>query len=336
MPTDKKYIFNQKTLSYEVARRPKWLQFGKSATLFVLSLGLAFFYFWIYTSVLHLENPKTILLKKANARLVSQIELLNKEMDANGEKLKMLQMRDDDIYRTIFGMSDIPASRRNSGIGGIRHYDYLDVLNDNSRLKNTVIRMDVQMKQAYVQTRSFDDVSLLSKRAGDMASCIPAILPFNPIPGTFRYSSSFGYRSDPFNGRTTYHSGVDFSMPVGTPIYATGDGVVKLVKFELFGYGNQLVIDHGFGYQTRYAHLKTVNVTEGMKVQRGECVALSGHSGRSTAPHLHYEVIYKSRQVNPYNYYDMMISPEEYSTMVKQNGEASGKFTLHPSHVKKK
>lgn len=332
MPKDKKYIFNQKTLSYEVAGRSKWSGVVKFATLFALSVGMAVLYFWIYTSVLHLESPKTILLKKNNARLLSKIELLNKEMDMNSEKLNRLQMRDDDIYRTIFGMADISAAVRNSGFGGINRYDYLDVVNDNGRLKNTVMRMDVLTKKAYVQSRSFDDVALLSKRAGDMASCIPAIPPFNPIPGHFRYSSSFGYRSDPFTGRTKYHSGVDFSMPVGTPIYATGDGVIESVKFELFGYGNQVVVDHGFGYKTRYAHLKTVNMAEGMKVKRGECIALSGHSGRSTAPHLHYEVLYKGNHVNPYNYYDMTISPEEYSAMTVQTENSSEKFTLHPSH----
>lgn len=332
MPKDKKYIFNQKTLSYEVAGRSKWSGVMKSATLFALSVGMAFFYFWIYTSVLHLESPKTVLLKKNNARLISRIELLNKEMDVNNEKLNRLQLRDDDIYRTIFGMADISAAVRNSGFGGINRYDYLDAVNDNGRLKNTVMRMDVLTKKAYVQSRSFDDVALLSKRAGDMASCIPAIPPFNPVPGHFRYSSSFGYRADPFTGRTKYHSGVDFSMPSGTPIYATGDGVVEAVKFELFGYGNQVILDHGFGYKTRYAHLKSVSVAEGMKVKRGECIALSGHSGRSTAPHLHYEVIYKGKHVNPYNYYDMTISQEEYSAMTVQTENFSEKFTLHPSH----
>ena len=122
----------------------------------------------------------------------------------------------------------------------------------------------------------------------------------------------------------------------GNPIYATGDGIVTNVKFELFGYGNQVVIDHGFGYKTRYAHMKTIGVVEGMKVKRGECIGLSGNSGRSSGPHLHYEVIYKDRHVNPANYYDLTITPEEYATMVQNTADASQKITLHPSHRKRR
>ena len=191
-------------------------------------------------------------------------------------------------------------------------------------------------KKAYVQSKSFDEVASLSRRAGEMASCIPAIPPMNPDPKKYRYTSAFGYRSDPFTGRSKRHTGVDFAMKPGNPIYATGDGVVESVKFELFGYGNQIVIDHGFGYKTRYAHMKTVGVSEGMKVKRGECIGLSGNSGRSSGPHLHYEVIYKGNHVNPYNYFDLTITPEEYATMVQDIADASERVTLHPSHQKKK
>ena len=125
-------------------------------------------------------------------------------------------------------------------------------------------------------------------------------------------------------------------MKPGNRLYATGDGVVSVVKFELFGYGNQVTIDHGFGYKTRYAHMKTINVVEGMKVKRGECIGLSGNSGRSSGPHLHYEVLYKDDFVNPANYYDLSITPEEYATMVQNTADASERITLHPSHKKKK
>lgn len=124
-------------------------------------------------------------------------------------------------------------------------------------------------------------------------------------------------------------------MKPGNPIYATGDGVIETVKFEFFGYGNQVVIDHGFGYKTRYAHLKSVGVVEGMKVKRGECIGLSGNSGRSSGPHLHYEVLYKGNFVNPANYYDLSITPEEYATMVQNTADASEKITMHPSHRRK-
>ena len=195
--------------------------------------------------------------------------------------------------------------------------------------------MDVLTKKSYVQSKSFDEVAQLSKRAGDMASCIPAIPPINPDPSKYRLSSGFGYRTDPVYGRSARHTGVDFAMKPGNPIYSTGDGVVESVKFEFFGYGNQVVIDHGFGYKTRYAHMRNIGVVEGMKVKRGECIGESGNSGKSTGPHLHYEVIYKGSPVNPSNYYDLAITPEEYAEMVQNTADLSEKLTLHPSHRKK-
>jgi murein DD-endopeptidase MepM/ murein hydrolase activator NlpD len=209
------------------------------------------------------------------------------------------------------------------------------MIDSDGLLKKTAVRLDVLTKKTYVQSRSFDEVAQLSKRAGDMAMCIPAIPPVNPDPSIYRLSSSFGYRSDPFTGRSKRHTGVDFAMKPGNPIYVTGDGVVESVKFEFFGYGNQVLIDHGFGYKTRYAHLKSVGVVEGMKVKRGECIGESGNSGRSSGPHLHYEVLYKGAPVNPANYFDLTITPEEYATMVQNTADASGRVTLHPSHKKR-
>ena len=332
----KKYTFNPKTLSYEVQRRSKRSRILRSVALFAGSVVLSVFYFWMYTSVLGLDLPKTLILKKRNAEWVSKVEVLNRHMDKCDEILEALQMRDDDIYRSIFGMHEIPYEVRNAGFGGVNRYEHLEGLGHGDLLKNTVMRLDVLTKKSYVQSKSFDEVALLSKRAGDMASCIPAIPPVVPDRKIYRLSSRFGYRRDPFTGRTRRHSGVDFALKPGNPVYATGDGVVLSVKFEFFGYGNSVVIDHGFGYKTRYAHLKSIGVSEGMKVKRGECVGTSGNSGRSSGPHLHYEVLYKGAHVNPANYFDLTITPEEYSTMVQNTADASEKITLHPSHKKKK
>ena len=308
----------------------------RSLAIFTASLALSAVYLWVYVSVLKWELPKTVLLKKENAEWCSRMEVLNRQLDKYDESLEALQMRDDDIYRSIFGMHEIPAEVRNAGFGGVNRYEHLEGVSHNEQLRNTVMRLDVLTKKSYVQSKSFDEVALLAKRAGDMASCIPAIPPVVPDKKIYRLSSSFGYRSDPFSGRTKRHTGVDFALKPGNPIYATGDGVVESVKFEFFGYGNSVVIDHGFGYKTRYAHLKSIGVTEGMKVKRGECVGISGNSGRSSGPHLHYEVIYKDRHVNPANYYDLTITPEEYSTMVQNTADASERITLHPSHMKKR
>ena len=331
----RKYTFNSKTLSYEVQKRSRKSRIMRSLVLFVGSVLLSVFYFWLYTSVLGKELPKTSILKKRNAEWASRMEVMNRQLDKHDETLTALQMRDDDIYRSIFGMHEIPVEIRNAGFGGVNRYEYLEG-EDYDLLRNTVVRLDVLTKKSYVQSKSFDDVAQLSKRAGDMASCIPAIPPVVPDKKIYRLSSSFGYRKDPFSGRSKRHTGVDFALKPGNPVYATGDGVVESVKFEFFGYGNSVLIDHGFGYKTRYAHLKSIGVIEGMKVKRGECIGESGNSGRSSGPHLHYEVLYKDNYVNPANYYDLTITPEEYSTMVQNTADASQKITLHPSHRKKK
>ena len=334
MSKNKHYIFNSRTLMYEVRKRSRMSQAVKSVTLLALSGALAVLYFWIYTSVLGLELPKTALLKKQNAEWCSKMEVMNRQLDTYEYALTSLQMRDDDIYRSIFGMHEIPMEVREAGFGGVNRYAHLEGLDQSGLLRNTTIRMDVLTKKSYVQSKSFDEVAQLSKKAGDMASCIPAIPPINP-GSKYRLSSSFGYRKDPVTGRSARHQGVDFATDSGNPIYVTGDGVVESVKFEFFGYGNQVVIDHGFGYKTRYAHLRNIGVVEGMKVKRGECIGESGNSGKSTGPHLHYEVIYKDSPVNPSNYYDLTITPEEFATMVQNTADMSEKMTLHPSHRKK-
>ena len=332
MSRAKKYTFNPLTLSYEMKEESRWSGLVKSLIFLGVTLLLSLVYFWVYTSVLGFETPKIALLKKKNAELVSRVEVLNRQLDRHDEKLSSLQMRDDAIYRSIFGMDPISKEVRNAGFGGVNRYAHYESI----PLKDIARRIDILTKKTYVQSKSFDEVALLSRRIGDMASCIPAIPPMNPDQKIYSLSSSFGFRSDPFTGRRKRHSGVDFALKPGNRLYATGDGVVETVKFELFGYGNQVLIDHGFGYKTRYAHLKTINVTEGMKVKRGECIGLSGNSGRSSGPHLHYEVIYKGNYVNPSNYFDLTITPEEYSTMVQNTADASEKVTLHPSHRKKK
>ena len=248
MSKNKQYIFNSRTLEYEVRKLSRTSRVLKSVVLFAVTVALSMLYFWVYTSVLELEPPKTVLLKKKNAEWSSRMELMNRQLDGYEDALTSLQMRDDDIYRSIFGMHEIPAEVRNAGFGGVNRYAHYDDIDQNGLLKNTVVRLDVLTKKTYVQSKSFDEVALLSKRAGDMASCIPAIPPINPTPGAYRLSSRFGYRVDPVYGRSAHHSGVDFAIQPGNPVYATGDGVVESVKFEFFGYGNQVVIDHGFGY----------------------------------------------------------------------------------------
>lgn len=319
MSSHKKYILNPETLIYEIQKVSGLTRFSKWASVIVAGAGLGYLYFWLFTSVLGLELPKTMLLKMKNAEWVSKIEVLDSRLNSYDEALAGLQIRDDNIYRSIFGMNAIPSEVRNAGFGGVDRYAYLDIMSDNSLLKKTTIRMDVLMKKTYIQSKSFDEVSLLAQKAGDMATSVPAIPPLSPDPRDYRLSSGFGYRTDPINGRSKMHTGMDFSCHQGTPVYSTGDGVVEDVSYEFFGYGNSIMIDHGFGYKTRYAHLKSIGVSRGMKITRGELIGTTGNSGRSTGPHLHYEVIYKGNYVNPNNYLDMSMPVKEYAALTKDN-----------------
>ena len=313
----RKYRVNPQTLLYEIERESGSSRARRILLFFLASLALAVAYFFIYVGVLHLELPKTTLLRKTNDSYRAMVANINREMDQCEAVLNGLALRDEGVYRNIFGMTSIGFEARNAGFGGVNRYSHLDELEDGAQLRNSVARLDRLTKKAYVQSNSFDDISSLSKRAGDMAACIPAIAPMLTDHNTVHTSSPFGYRSDPITGFSKFHSGCDFACQPGNPIYATGDGVVESVKFELFGYGNSVVIDHGFGYRTRYAHMKTIYVVEGMKLRRGECIGESGNTGRVTGPHLHYEVYYRNNAVNPANYMDIDMDMGEYKDLVE-------------------
>jgi len=205
----------------------------------------------------------------------------------------------------------------NAGFGGVNRYSHLEQVSNSHSLIDAVKRMDVIYKKAYVQSKSYDEVSLLARRADEMASCVPAIPPV--ALDNVRLSSLFGFRKDPFYGTTRMHQGIDLSGNTGEPIYAPGNGKVVEVRSSFFGYGREIVIDHGFGYMTRYAHLHKMLVKVGDEVERGEQIATMGNTGKSKGVHLHYEVIYRNRRVNPLNYYNQEIKGGEYMAMVKPN-----------------
>ncbi|MEG2848743.1 MAG: M23 family metallopeptidase [Bacteroidales bacterium] len=231
-------------------------------------------------------------------------------------------MRDNNVYRPIFGMEEISQDIRNAGFGGVDRYAALENKGSTKFLIDIEKKMDVLYKKAFVQSRSYDEVAILAKRTGDMALCVPAIPPVS-LDRT-KLSSFFGFRSDPFTRSPRMHTGVDLSGRKGESIYATGDGKVIEIGFNFFGYGTEVVIDHGFGYKTRYAHLSRVHVKVGEVVKRGDQIADMGESGRSKGVHLHYEVLYKNNRVNPLNYYNQDIKKDEFMAMVRPKGKNRG------------
>jgi murein DD-endopeptidase MepM/ murein hydrolase activator NlpD len=286
----------------------------------VLAAGVLLFVLYMTVSVwvLGKDLPKTAVLRRRNADWQSRLELLVARLDRDEEVISLLEVRDDRIYRSVYGMDEIPAAVRNAGIGGNDRYPQLSALDRGHILRRTALRLDGLEKRAVVQSKSYDDIFALAQVAGDKAAHIPAIPPMSTAPGTYQLSSPFGYRSDPINGTSKMHTGMDFSCDPGNPIYATGDGTVILVESDFYGYGNHIEVDHGFGYVSRYSHLSDMFAYVGQKVRRGDCIALSGKSGRVTGPHLHYEVMYRNEFVNPAGYMDLDISPEDYDAMVRK------------------
>ncbi len=282
--------------------------------IFCLLLFCSFFYGFAYVFDLH--TPKSLYLESENRKLASRLELLSQQAVEQDLSLSEIQRRDNIVYRPIFGMDEIAPEVRGVGIGGEGRYDRYEGFDHSDVMASAARTMDILSKKAYIQSRSFDDVELLAKRAGDMATCVPSL---NPVAPKSRnaISSSFGYRVHPIKRVRIFHSGMDFRGEKGEPIYAAGSGVVESVLRGYYGYGSLVVIDHGFGYKTRYAHLSSILVREGQAVTKGEEIAKMGRSGQSTGVHLHYEVIYRGRHLNPYNFINPDMTLEEYRSVVK-------------------
>ena len=261
----------------------------RMAFLVVLAPSLVGLFFYVYIDVLHLQLPKTAHLRREHARWEARLEVMDSRLSLYESALKGLEQRDDELYRSIYGLTPIPAQIRNSGLESASvSSGLLDSLGANSKLRSTILSIDALTKRTYIQSKALSEVEMVARQAGDMISCVPSVPPLLPHKGAFRLSSGFGVREDPVYGGTARHKGQDFAAPKGTPVYATGDGVVVKARFQFRGYGNEVIIDHGFGYQTRYAHLNTIEVREGMKVGRGDRIGTVGNSGKSTGYHRHY------------------------------------------------
>lgn len=311
-----KYKYNPETLLYEMSKESRRTVVTKNILYGLGMLAFAGFFLWLYTSAFSFDLPKTAILKRENARWRSKIEIVSNQLDQNESILSGIEQRNDDVYRTIYGLDDIPQSVKNAGFGGVNRYDYLDKNGASLLLKNTIKRLDIMTKRTYVQTNALDEVFKVSRQAGDMAACIPAVPPIAPIKNTFRISSSYGHRNDPVFGKRAFHEGVDFATFLGNPVYSTGDGVVEKTRHNYFGYGNEIVINHGYGYKTRYAHLNKINVHVGQVLHRGDKIGEVGNTGKSTGPHLHYEVLHKGKPVNPGQFYDLTMDTDDFDSMV--------------------
>lgn len=308
------YRFNTRSLSVERVNKTfkdhllVFLRYAMAGLLFsviVLVLGFTFF-----------ESPKERMLRREVKQFQLQYAILNDRMDVLTNVLADIQDRDDHIYRVIFEAEPIPRPIREAAFGGIDRYSHLSGFQNSQLMSQTLQRIDQLSSQLYVQSRSYDDVFQMALNKSDMLASIPAIV---PIPDGFnRLMSGYGMRIHPIYKTLRMHHGVDFTAPVGTPIYASGNGVVSRAERNRHGFGMMVEIDHGYGYMTRYAHMSRIDVRVGQEVNRGEVIGLVGNTGTSTAPHLHYEVHRNDRSVNPVHYFYNDLSPEEFEIIIER------------------
>jgi murein DD-endopeptidase MepM/ murein hydrolase activator NlpD len=309
-----KYKFNPESLSFDKVRlgiRDIMLRF---LAYFIGSVLIAFVYWVIFAAFF--DSPKEKALEREIQQLTIQYDLVNREMADVEKVLEDLQKTDDNLYRTIFEAEPIPATFRGGGVGGINRYNTLEGYTNSELVVETVGRLDKIRKRVYLQSKSFDELISLARRKEEMLRSIPAILPISNDDLT-RTASGYGLRVHPIYKIIKFHSGMDFTAPTGTDIYATGDGVIVAVQSSQRGLGKHIIIDHGFGYSSIYAHLSNFNVRIGQKVRRGDIIGYVGNSGTSVANHLHYEIKVNGRNVDPVNYYFEDLSPLEYERMIE-------------------
>jgi|TARA_B110000285_G_scaffold228882_1_gene292594 murein DD-endopeptidase MepM/ murein hydrolase activator NlpD len=309
-----KYKYNTKTLSYEKIERKFKDRILK--TLAYATTGAIFASLFIALSYSVFDSPKEKILKQENQQLQLQYQLLNKRLDQITEVVGDIQNRDDNIYRIIFEAEPIPDNIRKAGFGGANRYKNLEGFKSSEVVIETSEKLDQITKQLYIQSKSFDEVYDLAKRKEDMLASLPSIMPIANKDLT-RMSSGYGMRTHPILKIPLMHYGQDFTAKTGIEMYATGNGVIKSIRRSNRGFGNHIVIDHGYGYETLYAHLSKFNVKKGQKIKRGEIIGFVGNTGRSTAPHLHYEVHKNGKKINPINFYYNDLSPAQYEEMIK-------------------
>jgi len=307
-----KYYYDPDTLSYHKIKVKKR---DKLKTILLGFFGVIILMFAGYVGFSQIfESPKEKALKREVVNLKLNYGLLLKKMNQIEDVLAEVQQRDNAIYRTYFEANPIPSEQRRAGFGGINRYEALEGFENSAMIIAATKKLDILSKQLYVQSKSLDEIVKLAKDKDRFLQSIPSIQPIKK-EDLLRMASGYGWRTDPFTKARKRHKGMDFSALVGTPVYATGNGVVKRADRRLSGYGKHIEIDHGYGYVTLYAHLSKYKVRRGQRVKRGDIIGYVGLTGRTSGHHLHYEVHKNGVAVNPINYYYGNLTPEEFLEM---------------------
>jgi len=313
-----KYYYDSETLSYRKIEKKKGRKIGIISLFLLASFLFAALFVVIIFNLPTIETPKEKSLKRELANMELQFDLLDKKMSQAELVLSEIAERDNNIYRIYFEANPIPEEQRRAGFGGVNRYKELEGFDNSKLIITNSKRIDILTKQIVVQSRSLDEIAQLAEEKEELLAAIPAIQPVNNEDLT-RMASGYGYRTDPFTKARKFHYGMDFTSPRGTPVYASGDGVVTRSDNTASGYGNHIRIDHGFGYESLYAHLYKYNVRKGQKIKRGDLIGFVGSTGRSEAPHLHYEIFKDGERINPINFYYGNLSAEEFADLLKRS-----------------
>ena len=320
-----KYYYDSENLAYRKIITKKRKKFG-FFLLFLMASGLfGFLSFVVLLNTPYFETPKNRIQKREIENLKLQYAILNKKLEQVEEVADILEDRDNNLYRVYFNTSAIPDEERKAGFTESKRYAKLEGYNNSQLVINTTKRIDVLQKALAIQSKSLDDILVLAKSKDKLLAAIPAIQPVRN-ENLKRMVSGFGYRTDPFTKVRKMHEGMDFTAKKGTPIFATGDGVVARADNTVSGYGNHIVIRHGYGYETLYGHLSKYKCRAGQRVKRGEIIGFVGSTGRSEGPHLHYEVHKNGKVVNPLNFYYGNISAVEYVAIAKLANQENQSF----------
>jgi len=308
-----KYQFNTKSLAVEAVRESLWERTKRF--LRVVLAGMVFSVVVLIIGYTFFESPKEKMLQREIDQFQVNFDLMNDQINDLVSVLEDIENRDDQIYRVIFEAEPVSRTMREAAFGGVDRYERFEGYDNSDIISATSQRIDKLARRLYVQSVSYDEVFSMAKDKNDMLASIPAIVPIEK--GTKRLVSGYGMRIHPIYKTLRMHTGVDFTAPSGTPIYAPGNGVVKKVERNRHGYGRMIVLDHGYGYETLYAHLEGFNVKRGQTVKRGEIIGYVGNTGVSTAPHLHYEVHRQGKKVNPVNYFFNDLTPQEFEHIIE-------------------
>ena len=309
----KKFQINPKTLVLEEVEYGigYWLRQSGIYIISGIILGVVFLFLFLT----FFPSPREKQLQREKEALQAQLSTLSQQVDQMQLVMADLQQRDDNLYRVLFGAEPIPLSIRQGTQRKISYYEDIARMTNNQLSADLTLKVDVLEKELYVQSKSYDEIIEMAKNQEIRMENIPAIQPVLNKDLT-RVASGYGMRIDPVYHVRKFHQGMDFTAPTGTEVFATGNAKVKFSGWKQ-GYGNTIILDHGFGYETVYAHLYKSLVRKGQKVRRSDIIGLVGNTGKSTGPHLHYEVRLNDRPVDPRNYYFYDLSPEEYDQMIQ-------------------